>query len=58
MRIPTDYTIPCPWCDEPIASELMSATALRCDACATVVDVAADVPTATTASRRVELAAA
>jgi hypothetical protein len=43
MRTPTDYTIPCPWCDEPIASDLMSMTALRCEACAAVVDVAADV---------------
>ena len=58
MRISTDYTIPCPWCDEPIASDLMSATALRCEGCATVVDVAADVPTASSATRRVAQAAA
>ena len=58
MRISTDYTIPCPWCDEPILSDLMSATPLRCEACATVVDVTADVPTASTATRHVELAAA
>jgi len=58
MRIPTDYTIHCPWCDEPIAADLKSASALRCEACATVVDVAADLPTASTATRHVELAAA
>lgn len=58
MRIPTDYTIPCPWCDEPIASDLRSATALRCEACATVVDVLADAPTAMTTILHVELAAA
>ena len=58
MRIPTDYTIPCPWCDEPIAADLMSTSAVRCEACATIVDVAADMPTASIATRHVELAAA
>jgi len=58
MPIPTDYTIPCPWCDEPIASDLMATTALRCEACATIVDVAADVAPVSTASRHLELAAA
>lgn len=33
-------TLPCPWCDHEAAVEdLATATCLRCDECATVVDL-------------------
>jgi len=34
-------TLPCPWCDHEVAlADLAAASWLRCDECATVVDLA------------------
>jgi hypothetical protein len=34
-------TLPCPWCDHEVSlADLAAASSLRCDECATVVDLA------------------
>ena len=39
-RTPTSISVACPWCDAPIAVEdAFHAEAIRCDACAIVVDL-------------------
>ena len=34
--------IECSWCDEPVPFEPAEATAVRCDACSVVVELAPD----------------
>ena len=44
-RTPTTISIACPWCDEPLAVEdAFAASAVRCDACATSIDIAGRAP--------------
>ena len=39
-RTPTTISIPCPWCDEPLAVEdAFAAAAVRCTGCATSIDL-------------------
>ena len=44
-RTPTTISIACPWCDEPLAVEdAFAASAVRCGACATSIDLAGKAP--------------
>jgi hypothetical protein len=39
-RTPTTISLPCPWCDEPLAlDDAFAATAVRCGSCAMTVDL-------------------
>ena len=52
-------TIPCPWCDHEVAmpDASLAATQLRCDECATVVDLAPEPAPARPVAERMPLAA-
>ncbi|MBX3031653.1 MAG: hypothetical protein KF809_16010 [Chloroflexi bacterium] len=52
-------TIPCPWCDETVAltPESWLRGEVRCDACATCVELATDAPAEPVPARGLALAA-